>query len=93
MCLFLGISFVVCVLPITLSFFDLKLYHDFSNVMITLNSLINPCVYFIKVYYDSRTITRSRSDTTHALLDTRDTAATETNEDSAHDHNENGYTV
>ena len=48
--LFLGISFVACVLPITFGYFSADLYHEFSNMMITLNSLINPCIYFAKVY-------------------------------------------
>ncbi|XP_057291607.1 G-protein coupled receptor 3-like [Hydractinia symbiolongicarpus] len=91
LCLFLGISFVVCILPITLGYFSPKLYHPISSIMITLNSFINPCVYFVKVYYETRNITRSRSDTTHALLDHKGyayTVTTETNYET--DVNENG---
>ena len=71
LCFFLGMSFVICVLPITLSYYHVDLYHDVANFMITLNSFINPCVYFIKLYYDSKTITRQRSDTTRTILEAR----------------------
>ena len=71
LCFFLGMSFVICVLPITLSYYHTDLYHDVANFMITLNSFINPCVYFIKLYYDSKTITRQRSDTTRTILEAR----------------------
>ena len=75
-CLFIGISFVVCMIPMTLSYFDRDLYHHLANFMITLNSLVNPCIYFAKVYFDSRNNNingtcsgaRGRSDTTHAYL-------------------------
>ena len=70
-CTFIGISFVVCLMPITVSYFDEDLYHPFGNLAITLNSLINPCIYFAKVIYESRSVNRSRSETTHALLETR----------------------
>jgi len=80
LCLFIGISFVVCVLPTTMGYFDGKLYHHFSNILITLNSLINPSVYFIKVFYESksRKISRMRSETNNALLDTRSCATVTT---------------
>eukprot|EP00111_Clytia_hemisphaerica_P020563 TCONS_00060564-protein len=75
LCLFIGISFVACILPITVGYLDADLYHHSSNLLITLNSLINPFIYFVKVYYESRSrrhsITRTRSDTNNALLDTR----------------------
>ena len=71
LCFFLGMSFVICVLPITLSYYHADLYHDVVNFMITLNSLINPCVYFIKLHYDSKTIIRQRSDTTRTILEAR----------------------
>ena len=75
LCLFIGISFVACILPITVGYLDANLYHHSSNLLITLNSLINPFIYFVKVYYESRSrrhsITRTRSDTNNALLDTR----------------------
>nr|XP_012560766.1 melanocortin receptor 3 [Hydra vulgaris] len=70
-CTFIGISFVVCLMPITVSYFDEDLYHPIGNLAITLNSLINPCIYFAKVIYESRSINRSRNETTHALLESR----------------------
>ena len=71
LCLFIGMSFVVCVLPITLSYYHTDLYHHMANLMVTLNSLINPCVYFVKLYYDTKTVARHRSDTTKTLIETR----------------------
>lgn len=79
LCLFIGSSFVICILPLTIGLLDTTLYHHSSNIMITLNSLINPCIYFGKVYFESRNLTRSRSDTTHALLDSKGLSLT--NED------------
>lgn len=54
MCIFLGLSYFGCMLPITLGFFHNDHYHDLSNLMVTLNSLINPCIYFVTVYWDAR---------------------------------------
>ena len=54
MCLFLGISFFACMFPITLSYFHDDHYHELSNLMVTLNSFINPCIYFAKVYCDKK---------------------------------------
>ena len=59
-CTFIGISFVVCLMPVTVSYFDEDLFHPFGNLAITLNSLINPCIYFAKVIYESRNVNRSR---------------------------------
>jgi len=79
---FMGISFVACILPIALGLFDKSLYHPISSVMITLNSLINPCMYFAKVWVDSRKVMRPRTETTHELLDERSCSFSLADEDS-----------
>ena len=71
-CLFIGISYVLCNAPINVQYFN-KVYlgggkwtakflpEEFlyvSSFMVTLNSAINPCIYFIKVYYDRDTPAR-----------------------------------
>lgn len=62
-CLFLGISYVICTTPIILNYFDYDekndpflppYFHYISSFLVTLNSIINPCIYFIKLYYDKR---------------------------------------
>lgn len=82
LCLFIGISFVACVLPITIGYLNPEMYHHSSNMLITLNALVNPCIYFMKVFYESRTRrnmnNRHRSDTNNALLDTRSSATVTT---------------
>lgn len=54
MCIFIGISFVVCIAPITIGYLYEPFSHEISSIMVTLNSLINPCIYFAKVYQDTR---------------------------------------
>ena len=63
MCLFIGISFVACIAPITFGYLYQPFYHELSNFMVTLNSIINPCIYFVKVYHDARNNKRTRADT------------------------------
>ena len=62
-CLFLGISYVLCTSPIILNYFDYDekqnpflppYFHYISSFLVTLNSVINPCIYFVKLYYDKR---------------------------------------
>ena len=95
LCLFIGMSFVVCLLPITISYFSPHLYHHMANVMITLNSFINPCIYFGKVYLDSRTTgrarARTRSDTTQNLLVDRSRGLSMTNDEGELDTPRMGY--
>ena len=88
-CLFIAVSFVICVLPITLAYFNKKLNHAITGMMITFNSFTNPCIYFVKVYYD----TRSRSNREHAqtLLERRPYSNTTTTVTTEYrDMNENG---
>ena len=59
LCLFIGISFVACVLPITIGYLNPALYHHSSNMLITLNALVNPCIYFMKVFYEARSRKRT----------------------------------
>jgi len=53
-CLFLGTSYITCIAPIIFAYLYQGFYHDISNLMVTINSLINPCIYFVKVYHDRR---------------------------------------
>lgn len=65
-CLFMGVSFFVCVLPYALadmSSFDSK---QISNILITIQHLVNPCLYFVKIFIDKRK--RSRSDSATTVL-------------------------
>lgn len=83
LCLVIGFGFVICVLPITLAYFHRSLYHPVANFMVPLNSLLNPCVYFVKVYHEQKNAqTRGRSETVNALIDNRwCTVAIEANEE------------
>lgn len=58
--LFIGIIFVICMIPMTLAYLNRELYHPISNVMITLNSIINPCIYYYKAYFDWRNLSPSQ---------------------------------
>ena len=54
MCLLLGLSFLACVLPYSLGLLDARLYHPFWNILVVLNHLLNPLVYFARFFLDSR---------------------------------------
>nr|XP_047122410.1 neuromedin-U receptor 2-like [Hydra vulgaris]XP_047122411.1 neuromedin-U receptor 2-like [Hydra vulgaris]XP_047122412.1 neuromedin-U receptor 2-like [Hydra vulgaris] len=89
LCIFIGASFAVCLMPITVCYFNEDIYQPIANLdnlyqpignldnlyqpigifAITLDSLINPCIYFAKVIYESRSINRSRYEKTHYLLE------------------------
>lgn len=52
--LLLGISFVLCVFPYSLGLLDEHLYHPLWNVVVSLNHLLNPVVYFFRSLLDQR---------------------------------------
>ena len=52
MSLFLGFSFVACNTHIILGYLHNPLFHPVSAVMVTMNSIVNPCIYFIKLKND-----------------------------------------
>ena len=54
LCLLLGISFLVCVLPYSLGLTNTNFDHPFWNILIVLNHAFNPMVYFIRIYLDER---------------------------------------
>lgn len=52
--LILGIAFLVCVLPYSLGLANKNLYHPFWNLLIVLNHIVNPIVYFLTIYFERR---------------------------------------
>ena len=46
-CILLSIAFVVCIGPITMGYFDDRLYHHMANILVNCNALVNPIVYII----------------------------------------------
>ena len=53
-CLLLGCSFVVCVLPFGMGAVDEELNKSFASPLLTLNHIFNPLVYFVKYFADRR---------------------------------------
>ena len=76
-CLFIGISYEVCMVPTVIGYFN-RIYlgnawtdpflpdefYYVSSFLVTLNSIINPCIYFLKVYYDRKIPTTTNNNTT-----------------------------
>lgn len=60
LCLILGISFVLCILPVAMGRVNPIFYHPANHFLISFNSLINPCIYFLKMYQDDKNKTRQR---------------------------------
>ena len=56
--LLLGVNFVVCVSPITYSYFRPLVFHPIGDVMFTLKSILNPWIYFTKILFKSRYFNR-----------------------------------
>lgn len=66
----LGMNYIVCVSPITYSYFHPMMFHPIGDVMFTLKSILNPWIYFTKILFKSRYFNRIRPD---GFLQTRDT--------------------
>ena len=64
LCLLLGISFFICILPYALGLLSRNLYHPVWNLLVTLNHLVNPIIYFIKHYIDKRERSTGKVDIT-----------------------------
>ena len=47
-CLLIGFSFVICILPFTIGSLNRELFHYSSSLLLTLNHVINPLIYFAK---------------------------------------------
>ena len=65
-CLLIGFCFLLCYLPITLGLLHEQLSHPISSLLLTLNHLLNPFIYFAKSYYAKRD--RSNSEARMRLI-------------------------
>ena len=66
LCVFIGLTLVICLAPRTFAYLNPNLYHPVSNILLSLNSMCNSCVYYFKWWYDRKDVA---SKTKIVLLD------------------------